>query len=259
MLEIDVLLLLCSVAFCAGFVDSIVGGGGLIQTPLSLVLLPQFPVATVIGSLKIPAFSGTALATSQYLKKVKIEWKFLTILAIVAFISAFLGSQLLTIVSNEFMKPVLLVILIVLAIYTLLKKDFGQAKEKKIPYHTAIINGCIVSVIVGFYDGFIGPATGTFFIMGFVTLLGFDFLKANTHAKLINLATNLGSICLFLIKGKIIWAIAIPMAICNALGGYCGAKLAINKGNTFIRYVFIFVVFLSIARFGYEILFVNSF
>ena len=174
MLEIDILLLLCSVAFCAGFVDSIVGGGGLIQTPLSLVLLPQFPVATVIGSLKIPAFSGTALATSQYLKKVKIEWKFLTILAIVAFISAFLGSQLLTIVSNEFMKPVLLVILIVLAIYTLLKKDFGQAKEKKIPYHTAIINGCIVSVIVGFYDGFIGPATGTFFIMGFVTLLGFD-------------------------------------------------------------------------------------
>lgn len=255
MLAWDILLLLCAVAFCAGFVDSIVGGGGLIQTPLSLVLLPQIPVATVIGTLKIPAFSGTGIATFQYLKKVKIDWKFFGILATVAFISAFLGSQLLTVISNEFMKPILLVVLIALAIYTIFKKDFGQAKERSIPYHTALINGCIVSLIVGFYDGFIGPATGTFFILGFVTLLGFDFMKANANAKLINLATNAGSIVLFLLKGKIIWNIALPMAVCNALGGWVGAKLAIAKGNHFVRFIFIFVILLSIGRFGYEVLF----
>ena len=254
-MEAELLFYLCSAAFCAGFIDSIVGGGGLIQTPLALAFLPHLPVSTVIGSLKIPAFSGTALATTQYLKNVKIDWKLFSIMAICAFISAFLGSQLLTIVSNDFIKPLLLIILILLAIYTIFKKDFGQAKEKQIPYHTAIINGCIVSIVVGFYDGFIGPATGTFFILGFVTLLGMDFLKANTNAKLINLATNFGSICLFLLKGKIIWAVALPMAICNALGGFLGAKLAVKKGNKFIRYVFIIVIMLSICRFGYEVVF----
>ena len=115
-------------AFCAGFIDSIVGGGGLIQTPLSLAFLPNLPVSTVIGTLKIPAFSGTALATSQYLKKVKIDWKLFAIMAICAFVSAFLGSQLLTVINNDFMKPVLLIILIVLAIYTIFKKDFGSRK-----------------------------------------------------------------------------------------------------------------------------------
>ena len=118
-----------------------------------------------------------------------------------------------------------------------------------------MINGCIVSVAVGFYDGFIGPGTGTFFILGFVTLLGMDFLHANTNAKLINLATNAGSISLFLLKGKIIWAIALPMAVCNALGAFVGAKMAIKRGNRFIRYVFMLVIFISIGRFGYEVIF----
>ena len=91
-LDINLILVLCAVAFCAGFVDSIVGGGGLIQTPLSLAMLPQFPVATVIGSLKVPAFSGTALATTQYLKRIKVQWKLFVIMAIIAFISAYIGS-----------------------------------------------------------------------------------------------------------------------------------------------------------------------
>ena len=254
-METELLFYLCAAAFCAGFIDAIVGGGGLIQTPLALVLLPHLPVSTIIGTLKIPAFSGTAIATSQYLKNVTINWKFLGIMALIAFVSAFLGSQLLTVVSNDFIKPVLLFILIALAIYTLLKKDFGQAKEKQIPWPIGVINGCIVSVAVGFYDGFIGPGAGTFFILGFVSLLGMDFLHANTNAKLINLATNAGSISLFLLKGKIIWGIALPMAVCNALGGFVGAKLAIKRGNRFIRYVLILVIFLSIGRFGYEVIF----
>ena len=246
---------LCSAAFCAGFIDSIVGGGGLIQTPLSLAFLPQLTVSTVIGTLKVPAFSGTALATSQYIKNIKVHWKLFLILATIAFISSFLGSELLTLISNDFMKPVLLAILIILAFYTIFKKDFGQAKDRKLPLKKIILRGILVSFVVGFYDGFIGPATGTFFILGFVTLLGMDFLKANTYAKMINLATNLGSITLFILKGKIIWGIALPMAFFNALGGFLGAQLAIKKGNQFIRYLFIFVILLSIGRFGYEVLF----
>lgn len=252
-IELTLTLILCSIAFCAGFIDSIVGGGGLIQTPLSLAMLPQLPVATVIGSLKIPAFSGTALATSQYLKKVKVQWKLFAIMAVVAFGAAYLGSKLLTIVNNDFMKPILFVILVLLFFYTLFKKDFGQAEAKEIKFKHAVIKGILIAFVVGMYDGFIGPATGTFFIVAFVSLLRMDFLQASATAKLVNLATNFGSICLFLLAGKIIWAIAIPMAFANGLGGYLGAKMAIAKGNKFIRYFFMFIILLSICRFGYEV------
>lgn len=254
-MDIDLILILCTIAFCAGFVDAIVGGGGLIQTPLSLAMLPQFPVATVIGSLKVPAFSGTALATTQYLKSIKIQWKLFAIMAIVAFISAYTGSKLLTLVDNDFMKPLLFIILIVLFFYTLFKKDFGQATSRHISKKQSIIKGILIAFAVGMYDGFIGPATGTFFIVAFVSLLRMDFLQASATAKMVNLATNFGSICLFLFAGKIIWAFALPMAICNGLGGFMGAKLAIAKGNKFIRYIFMSVIFLSICRFGYEVFF----
>lgn len=252
-MENYILLLLCSAAFLAGFVDAIVGGGGLIQTPISILLLPQFPISTVVGSLKIPAFSGTFMATIQYLKKVKVQAKLFVFMAFIAFFSAYLGSHLLTVVPNDFMKPVLFFVLIILAVYTFFKKDFGQMPSRQVPFKKQIIYGGIIALVVGFYDGFIGPGTGSFFILGFIVLLGFDFLTASAHAKMVNLVTNFGSICLFIIKGKIVWAIAIPMAFSNALGGFLGAKLAIKKGNGFIRYFFLFVVCLTLLRFGYEV------
>lgn len=254
-METYIIILLCIAAFFAGFVDAIVGGGGLIQTPVAMILLPQLSVATIIGSLKIPAFSGTSFAAYQYLKKVQMNWKLLSIMALVAFFSAFLGSNLLTLVHNDFMKPLLLVVLIFIAIYTFTKKDFGIHQAKEHSVKRQLLLGVIISVCIGFYDGFIGPGTGSFLVLAFVSVLGFDFLHASANAKMVNLATNFGSICLFILKGKIIWAIAIPMAICNALGGFIGAKLAIKKGNTFIRKFFLFVVILTLIRFGYDVFF----
>jgi uncharacterized membrane protein YfcA len=247
------ILLLCAVAFCAGFVDAIVGGGGLIQTPAALIILPAFPVATVIGSLKIPSFSGTALAVVQYLKKVRMNWRLVTIICTIAFFASYAGSLLLTLVSNSFMKPVLLVVLTVVALYTFLKKNFGQQQVKEHSQKTEIIYAVIISVVIGFYDGFIGPGAGSFLILAFVSLLGFDFLHASAHAKLVNIATNLGSITLFLLKGKIIWMVALPMAVCNAAGGALGANLAIAKGNRFIRHFFLFIVIVTLLRFSYDI------
>ena len=255
-METYTLLLLCAAAFLAGFVDAIVGGGGLIQTPVSILLLPQYPISNVIGSLKTPAFSGTAMATIQYLKKVRVNIKLYIIMAVIAFFSAYTGSHLLTLVPNDFMKPVLLFVLIALAIYTFLKKDFGQKPARHVSLKKQMLYGALIACIVGLYDGFIGPGSGSFFILGFIIFLGFDFLTASTHAKMVNLATNFGSICLFALKGKIIWAIAIPMAISNALGGFLGAKLAIKKGNEFIRYFFLFVVCLTLLRFAYEVFYV---
>jgi uncharacterized membrane protein YfcA len=106
---------------------------------------------------------------------------------------------------------------------------------------------------VGLYDGFIGPGTGSFLVVAFIAIMGFDFLHASANAKMVNLSTNFGSICLFFIKGKIIWAIAIPMAFSNALGGFLGAKLAISKGNNFIRIFFLVVVIGTLIRFGYDV------
>jgi len=254
-METYIIILLCIAAFLAGFVDAIVGGGGLIQTPVAMILLPNLAVATVIGSLKIPSFSGTLLAARQYLKKVEMNWVLLSIMAVGAFVAAFLGSTLLTKVHNDFMKPLLLVVLTLIAIYTFVKKDFGAHQAKEHSLRTQIFLAIIISVVIGFYDGFIGPGTGSFFVLAFVTVLGFDFLHASANAKMVNLATNFGSICLFILKGKIIWAIAIPMAICNAMGGFIGAKLAIKKGNGFIRIFFLIVVIGTLLRFGYDVFF----
>ncbi|WP_132055421.1 sulfite exporter TauE/SafE family protein [Pseudocnuella soli] len=247
------LLLLCAAAFFAGFVDAIVGGGGLIQTPAALVILPNLPVVNVIGSLKIPAFSGTAIATVQYLRKVAVRHELVLLICSLAFVASFAGSYLLTLVPNDFMKPVLLVVLSVVAVYTYTKKSFGQHSEHTLTASTELALAAIAAILIGFYDGFIGPGTGSFLVLSFVGLLHFNFLKASAHAKLVNLSTNLGSIILFLLKGKIIWAIALPMACCNALGGFVGARLAIARGNSFIRIFFLLVVVGTLLRFLWDV------
>lgn len=219
------------------------------------MLLPQHAVATVIGSMKIPAFSGTSFAAAHYLKKVNMNWKLLGSMMVLAILSAFTGSQLLTLVKNDFMKPLLLVVLSFVAIYTYSKKNFGQHKGKDHSSKKEIFYAALISIVIGFYDGFIGPGAGSFLVLAFITVLGYDFLHASANAKMVNLATNFGSICLFLLKGSILWGIAIPMAICNAIGGAVGARLAINKGNKFIRIFFLVIVIGTLIRFAYDVFF----
>ena len=252
-METYVIVLLCIASFVAGFIDAIVGGGGLIQTPAAFILMPAQNVATIIGTLKIPALSGTSVATYQYLKKTKVNWQLFALMAVVSFVFAYFGSLLLTVVKSDFMKPLLFVILVLLLVYTYFKKDFGQFQVDKLTQKQIYIYAIIICVFIGFYDGFIGPGTGSLLIMAFIAILGFDFLQANIYAKLVNLATNIGSITLFVIKGKIIWSVAIPMAVSNATGAWLGARLAISKGNGFIRVFFLVIVGIALLRFGYDI------
>ena len=167
-METYIIIFLCIASFIAGFVDAIVGGGGLIQTPAALILLPAQSVATIIGTLKIPAFSGTSIATYQYLKQVKINWKLFAVMAIVSFTFAYLGSSLLNVTKNDFMKPLLFVILILLLIYTYFKKDFGQFQSSNMSMKQQYVYAIIISIVIGFYDGFIGPGTGSLLIMAFI-------------------------------------------------------------------------------------------
>ena len=247
------LLYLCLAALAAGFVDAMVGGGGLIQIPAALILLPGVPVATVIGTTKIPSFSGTSLAAIQYSRRVQLNFKRIGLMVLLASPAAFLGSRILTLVSNEFMKPLLLGVLIVVAIYTYSKKNFGEHTEQEHSEMQHYIYIILISLVFGFYDGFVGPGSGSFLILAFIALLGFDFLKASATAKFLNLSTNIGSIVLFALSGKILYQLALPMAACNAAGGLLGARMAILRGNKFIRIFFLSIVLLMILRFGYDI------
>jgi uncharacterized membrane protein YfcA len=247
------IIILCVAAFMAGFTDAISGGGGLIQVPAALILLPQYPAVTVIGSLKLPASSGTLIAAIQYARKIKFNIALMAVLIVIAFCAAIGGSKLLTLVSNDFIKPFLLVVLTSVAIYTYSNKKFGTHKETDHSRAQQWIRAILISLVLGFYDGFIGPGAGSFMILGFITLMGFDFLKASAHTKMVNLASNLGSLVFFVISGKILYAIALPMAACNALGGLLGARLAILKGNAFIRIFFLAVIIIVIIRFAWDV------
>ncbi len=248
------ILILCVAAFAAGFIDAIVGGGGLIQTPATLITLPQYPVATLLGTTKIPSFIGTSMAAVQYATIVKLRWKLLALMCGIALVAAYAGSKTVSMVSNAFMKPVIFGMLIIVAIYTYTKKDFGNASLKKYSKNIEWLYAAFFALLLGFYDGFIGPGAGSFLVLFFISVLGFDFLKASAHAKFVNLATNVGSIIFFGGSGHILYQYAIPMALFNFTGSILGARLAMLKGNTFIRIFFLIVITGTIIRLGYDIL-----
>lgn len=252
-ISIYTLALLCLFAFLAGWVDAIAGGGGLIQTPASLIILPQYSVASVIGSLKIPAFTGTSMAVFQYLQKVSLNWKDMWWMCVTAFLSAFAGSELLSVLGNKWMKPIILIVLLGVAIFTYSQKNWGQQARNTAAVPPSKLSKFLICCLLGFYDGFIGPGAGSFLVLAFISVLGMDFLQAGAHAKVINLSTNLGSILLFALKGSILWSVAIPMSVSNGLGGFLGAKMALAKGNRFIRQLFLVVIFLTLLRFGYDV------
>ena len=251
-MDITTLVLLCFAAFAAGFIDAIVGGGGLIQTPATLIILPHYPVATLLGTTKIPSFAGTSIAAWQYVKRVKPDIKVLVSIATIAFIAAFCGSTLASHLSNKFFKPIILVLLIVVAIYTYTKKSFGQ-EQHSLPVKNSLLYAISFGLLLGFYDGFIGPGTGSFLILVFIAVLGQDFLPASAYAKVVNLGTNLASIIYFSSTGHILYQFAIPMAICNITGSFFGSRLSLLKSNKFIRVFFLIVIVGMIIRFAWDV------
>jgi uncharacterized membrane protein YfcA len=251
---INELILLCLVAFAAGFIDAIVGGGGLLQTPATLLILPHYPVATLLGTVKIPSIAGTTLAAIKYAKQVKFNYKVLTACVINAFFAALFGAFLVSKIDNAVIKPVILVVLVFVAIYTYFNKQFGMHQQKTHSPKKQVFIAGIFGLVIGFYDGLIGPGTGSFLILVFISVLGFDFIGASAHAKIVNISTNLAAILYFSSTGHILFQYAIPMAIFNLGGAYFGAKLALLKGNKFIRIFFLIVVFGTILRFAYDIL-----
>lgn len=247
------LVLLCIVSFFAGFIDSIVGGGGLLQTPAMLIILPQYPVATLFGTTKIPSIAGTSFAAFSYSRHVKIKVKLLLFIILAAFTGSILGAWCISIINSTYIKPFILILLTATGIYTYSKKNFGLHQEKNHTDLRQILLGLTFGFIIGFYDGLIGPGTGTFLILAFISLLGFDFLHSSASAKYVNVATNLAAIIYFAGTGHILYQYAIPMAIFNLSGSFLGTRLALLKGNRFIKIIFLVVVFGTILRFAWDV------
>ena len=247
------LFFLAAFAFIAGFLDAIVGGGGLIQLPALLIQFPQLALPTLFGTNKIAALSGTSIAAVQYAKRIRFNWKVLLSISLFSFLFSFLGARTVSYLDSEALKPLILIILIAIAIYTFIKKDLGNVATKDLSTTKKMIFGALIGAVIGFYDGFFGPGTGSFFVLAFVVILGFDFLSASAYAKVVNCITNISALLVFVSHGNYLLELAILMAVFNVLGNFLGTKIAVKKGNGFIRIVFLIIVMLMILRYSKEV------
>jgi uncharacterized membrane protein YfcA len=245
-------LLVASLA--AGFVDSMVGGGGLIMLPTLFATLPRELPTVLLGTGKIASIFGTTTAVLRYARNVAIAWRFLLPAAALTFASSLAGAHTVTLVPVGHFRPLVPVFLTVVALYTFLHRDFG---ERHIPHAITgarwwLATGMIVAI--GFYDGFFGPGTGSFFMFMFVRVFGYDFLNAAASARLLNVAANGAAIALFASRVELLWAYGFLMAACNVAGSLLGTRLALKRGAAFVRIVFLVVVAVLIAKTAWDAL-----
>ena len=247
------LVSLVVLAFTAGFIDAIVGGGGFIQLPALLVNFPNLSLPTLMGTNKIAGLSGTFVSAIQYGKRIKFDYRLLLFISVVTLLFSYGGASVVSYLNSKQLKPVILLMLIVMAIYTFIKKDLGQIQGKNLSKNQKLFYGLLLGAFVGFYDGFFGPGAGSFLVLGFVLIFGFEFIMASAYSKFINCVSNFGALYVFVSKGNYLIEIAILMAVCNISGSLIGTKLAFARGNGFIRMLFLFVVSFLILRFAYDI------
>lgn len=224
------------------------------QVPALFILFPSYSVPQIIGTNRFSSFMGTAVAGYQYSRKVKIPWKTVVYAGIGAAVMAYSGALISSMMSAHILKPTILLLMTVIAIYTYRKKDLGQ--EEKLRFSLAAIPfyGLLIGMATGFYNGFVGPGTGSLLVFGFVSVIGYNFLSASAISKVVNVIADIASLIFFVSKGFIMYKIALPMMICNMAGSYTGSKIAILRGNAFVRVIFLVVVFGLILRFAYDVL-----
>jgi uncharacterized membrane protein YfcA len=246
------LLIVALASFLAGCVDAMVGGGGLILVPALFATFPAAHPATLFGTNKGASVWGTAFATWQYSRKVEMRWAVLLPAAAAGFMAAFAGAALVTVVSPIYLRRLLPFVLVAVLIYTLLKKDLGRHHAPRFAGAREGWAGAAIGALIGFYDGFFGPGTGSFLVFLFVRVLGYDFLSASASAKLVNAATNVAALALFISKGHIWWHFVLVMAVTNVAGSLLGTRLALKHGTGFVRVVFMLVVGGLICKTGVD-------
>ena len=247
------LILLGVAMFASGFIDAIVGGRGLIQTPAMLLSFPDRNPVEVVATSKTAAFFGTTTAAIQYRKFIKTDPKLLIAMVIPAFIGAAFGALFASRISAESFKSSIFFMMIAIFIYTLFKPDLGKVNVEKHSPKKMMVIGSIAACLIGFYDGLIGPGTGTMLMIALVAIMGFAFVGASAIAKVVNATTNLASIIVIGFSLGIMWKLGLVLAVANLAGGYMGSHMAIKKGSSFIRIFYLIVTALLILRLGYSL------
>ena len=246
------LVLVSMASLLAGLVDSIVGGGGLILLPALFATFPSAAPATLFGTNKSASIWGTAFATVQYSRKVVLPWHALLPAAAAGLLGSFVGAWGVTLVDPTLFRKALPVLLTALLVYTLARKDMGRDHAPRYAGRREALLASGIGLVIGFYDGFFGPGTGSFLVFAWVRLLGYDFLNASASAKFINTGTNLSALLLFAWQGHVWWHLALGMALANIVGSLIGTRLALRHGAGFVRQVFILVVLALICKTAYD-------
>lgn len=246
------LILVIVAAFAAGWIDAVVGGGGLLQLP-AMLLIPGITPLQALATNKLASVFGTATSSVTYYRRAKPDIRTALPMAGIALAGSFGGAAVATLLPASAFKPIIVVALLAVAVFTAFRPQMGAATRLRFSGHKHHIMAGAAGLVIGFYDGLIGPGTGTFLVISLVALLGYDFLQASAKAKIVNLATNIGALLLFIPHGAVLWLLGGILAVANVAGSYLGSRMAVSRGTKFIRIVFLVVVVALIAKLGVDV------
>jgi uncharacterized membrane protein YfcA len=251
------LLIICPLVFCAGFVDAAAGGGGIISLPA--YIFAGVPIHVAYGTNKFANCIGTLVASIKFFKSGNIKIKSALFSALGALIGSWFGTQLVLILDEKYLQYCLIIILPIVAVFLLINRSLGSQRSKKeISNKKTYLVATIIGILIGAYDGFFGPGTGTFLVLAFTSFLHFDLITASGNAKIVNLASNFAALIAYILGGKVFFAVGIPAAICAVLGNYLGAHFAIKNGTKVIKPVIVLVIVLLFSKVMYSLLFTSN-
>nr|WP_235619750.1 MULTISPECIES: TSUP family transporter [unclassified Treponema] len=238
--------------FLGGFVDSAAGGGGLISLPAYLFV--GLPPHTAIGCNKFSAACGTTLSAARFFKNGAVDWQVAAVSAVCSSLSSYIGIRIALMINQETLKTVLVIVLPIVAVLLLFKRNFGTENQSaEIPKKKAFVLAACTGLLIGFYDGLIGPGTGTIAIIVFSAWMKYDLKTASGNAKVMNLASNYATLIAVITGNKVVYSIAIPAAVFGIIGNYIGAGFAIKKGTAFIKPLMICVIILLFGKLFYDV------
>ncbi|WP_411069509.1 sulfite exporter TauE/SafE family protein [Streptomyces sp. cmx-4-25] len=255
-ISLTTLVLLCLAALVAGWIDAVVGGGGLLLLPALLLGLPHAPAAQILGTNKAVAIVGTTGAAVTYVRKTPVRVGTAVRIGLAALAGSMAGAFFAAGISSDVLRPVIMVVLLGVAAFVMLRPSFGARAEgeERVPLTRARIVTAIVVVGggIGFYDGLFGPGTGTFLVLALTAVLHLDLVTASATAKIVNVCTNAGALAMFAYQGTVYGQLAAVMAVFNLAGGTAGARMALSRGAGFVRGVLLVVVLSLVAKLAFD-------
>jgi len=250
--DTSTLLLLLLAALTAGWIDAVVGGGGLVQLP-ALLLVPGISPVQALATNKLASIMGTSVSAATFYRRVHPDLRTAGPMALTAFVGAIGGAALASRIPSELFTPIILGVLVLVAVFTIARPSVGATTQLRWSGNGHLGAAAGIGLVIGAYDGLLGPGTGTFLVISLVSVLGYAFLPASAIAKIANFATNAGALIFFVPHGAVIWGLGLAMGAANLTGGYIGARMAVAKGSGFVRGVFVVVVSALILRLGWQV------